>query len=211
MNRDAYNYYAQVDKTNISVDPQYLPGGGMLKAPDFFSSPATVLKGRGRDGKTIGLISEAEMIRRGQDADNDGVPDDKDKCPSLQEDRDGFQDDDGCPDFDNDNDGLYDTHDKCPDQAEDADGFEDKDGCPDFDNDRDGFADSVDVCPGNAETRNNYKDDDGCPDEVPAGGAKESGKVQSEPKPATAETGKKAVPAPPATDTAKKPAAKKSR
>ncbi len=48
------------------------------------------------------------------DRDGDGVPDDTDKCPDDPEDRDGFEDDDGCPDPDNDGDGVLDTQDKCP-------------------------------------------------------------------------------------------------
>jgi outer membrane protein OmpA-like peptidoglycan-associated protein len=82
----------------------------------------------------------------------------------LPEDTDGFQDDDGCPDYDNDNDGIQDNKDKCVNDAEDKDGFEDEDGCPDNDNDRDGIPDSRDKCPNQPETMNGIKDDDGCPD-----------------------------------------------
>ena len=55
---------------------------------------------------------------------------------SIPEDKDGFQDDDGCPDDDNDGDGVPDADDKCPNEAEDLDGFEDDDGCPELDNDK---------------------------------------------------------------------------
>ena len=115
------------------------------------------------------------MVNRLHDADGDGIPDEIDKCPSIPEDFDGFEDEDGCPDFDNDNDGIYDAQDKCPNEPEDFDGFEDKDGCPDYDNDRDGIPDSMDVCPNAPEPINGYKDEDGCPDEIPAEGNKESG------------------------------------
>jgi large repetitive protein len=98
------------------------------------------------------------------DVDHDGVPDDVDKCPIEPEDRDGFQDEDGCPDPDNDHDGIPDKTDKCPDEAEDKDGFQDADGCPDPDNDHDGIPDVVDKCPNQPETKNGYKDEDGCPD-----------------------------------------------
>jgi OOP family OmpA-OmpF porin len=81
------------------------------------------------------------------DSDGDGVTDDKDKCPNEQEDRDGFQDDDGCPDYDNDEDGIPDQYDKCPNEPEDKDGFEDQDGCPELDNDQDGVPDELDACP----------------------------------------------------------------
>jgi outer membrane protein OmpA-like peptidoglycan-associated protein len=81
------------------------------------------------------------------DSDGDGIPDVRDRCPNEPEDRDGFQDDDGCPDPDNDGDGILDAKDKCPNEPEDIDGFEDDDGCPDPDNDKDGIPDAMDRCP----------------------------------------------------------------
>ncbi|MCK6590824.1 MAG: OmpA family protein, partial [Polyangiaceae bacterium] len=64
------------------------------------------------------------------DNDLDQVNDDVDKCSTLAEDRDGFQDDDGCPDPDNDEDGILDGADKCPTSAETINGDADGDGCP---------------------------------------------------------------------------------
>ena len=81
------------------------------------------------------------------DKDNDGIVDSDDKCPEDPEDKDGFQDTDGCPDPDNDGDGLPDAADKCPNEAEDKDGYQDDDGCPDPDNDGDGVLDGEDKCP----------------------------------------------------------------
>jgi hypothetical protein len=81
------------------------------------------------------------------DADHDGIEDAKDECAELAEDRDGFQDGDGCPDFDNDDDGVGDDTDKCPTEKEDADEFEDEDGCLDPDDDHDGIQDLKDACP----------------------------------------------------------------
>lgn len=43
------------------------------------------------------------------DSDGDGISDKKDKCPHKKEDFDGFEDKDGCPDFDNDEDSLPDS------------------------------------------------------------------------------------------------------
>ena len=60
----------------------------------------------------------------------DTIPDISDKCPLVQEDIDGFEDKDGCPDPDNDNDGIPDVRDRCPDQPENIDGVEDEAGCP---------------------------------------------------------------------------------
>ena len=101
------------------------------------------------------------------DADGDGVPDDDDACPTVPEDRDGFQDRDGCPDPDNDKDGIPDATDKCPNEPEDRDGFEDRDGCPDPDNDKDRILDTTDKCPNEPETVNEFEDADGCPDQAP--------------------------------------------
>jgi len=102
-----------------------------------------------------------------KDTDGDGLVDRLDKCPLDPEDKDGFEDDDGCPDLDNDKDGVPDVTDKCPMVPEDKDGFEDDDGCPDPDNDKDGFLDAVDKCPNDPETFNGFEDDDGCPDKGP--------------------------------------------
>jgi len=93
------------------------------------------------------------------DADLDKIPDSLDKCPNEPEDYDGYQDNDGCPDYDNDKDGVADSLDKCPGMEEDKDGFEDNDGCPDFDNDLDGIPDSLDNCPNEFGSKEN----NGCP------------------------------------------------
>ena len=113
------------------------------------------------------------------DRDGDGIPDHTDQCPDEAEDKDGFEDEDGCPDPDNDGDGVLDADDRCPntpgavgnqgcpaedrdgdgipdhkdrcpDDPEDKDGFQDEDGCPDPDNDGDGLVDNVDKCPNEA-------------------------------------------------------------
>jgi len=49
----------------------------------------------------------------------------------VAEDKDGFQDEDGCPDPDNDKDGVADAADKCPSEPETINGVKDEDGCPD--------------------------------------------------------------------------------
>ena len=102
---------------------------------------------------------------RFEDADGDGVEDEKDECPELAEDRDGYQDQDGCPDFDDDDDGVADEDDKCPKAKEDADDFQDEDGCPDPDNDGDGVLDEKDACPNEKGPANGPKP--GCPDPDP--------------------------------------------
>lgn len=98
------------------------------------------------------------------DSDRDSVPDTLDRCPDLPEDRDGFEDADGCPDFDNDRDGIPDSLDKCQNLPEDRDRFEDADGCPDYDNDRDSVPDTLDKCSTQPEDRDGFEDADGCCD-----------------------------------------------
>ena len=94
------------------------------------------------------MFDFAEPVKQAaSDRDRDGLVDEVDKCPDSPEDKDGFEDDDGCPEDDNDKDGIVDTQDGCPLVPEDKDGFEDGDGCPDDDNDKDGVVDPKDKCP----------------------------------------------------------------
>lgn len=86
------------------------------------------------------------------DRDNDGVVDDKDKCPTVA----GTAANDGCPPeeeeeeeiADKDGDGVPDKDDECPNRP----GTAANDGCPEtqttLDSDKDGVADSLDQCPG---------------------------------------------------------------
>lgn len=76
-------------------------------------------------------LSDDGAPRPPKDRDGDGIYDKDDKCPRKAEDKDGFQDSDGCPDPDNDNDGIKDKDDKCPNKAETKNDYEDNDGCPD--------------------------------------------------------------------------------
>jgi outer membrane protein OmpA-like peptidoglycan-associated protein len=87
-----------------------------------------------------------------------------DACPNEAEDKDQFEDENGCPDPDNDNDGVLDGADQCVNEPEDKDGFEDENGCPDTDNDADGILDAEDKCPINAEDKDEFQDQDGCAD-----------------------------------------------
>ncbi|MFB5638425.1 MAG: thrombospondin type 3 repeat-containing protein, partial [Nitrosarchaeum sp.] len=68
------------------------------------------------------------------DLDRDGVPDENDHCPNLQEDYQGIID--GCPSnfvpwYDEDFDGIPDNLDLCPSLRENYNKFQDEDGCPD--------------------------------------------------------------------------------
>jgi outer membrane protein OmpA-like peptidoglycan-associated protein len=66
-----------------------------------------------------------------RDADRDGIPDGKDACADRPEDRDSFEDEDGCPDIDDDGDRVLDIADRCRAEPETLNGFDDDDGCPD--------------------------------------------------------------------------------
>ncbi len=65
------------------------------------------------------------------DTDFDGLADINDLCPYIAEDRDGFRDEDGCPEHDVDKDGFADNADDCPEEPETENGVNDYDGCPD--------------------------------------------------------------------------------
>ena len=121
----------------------------------------------------IGFVYEPSFSPKEKpeaDRDGDGIPDKYDKCPDEPEDKNGYEDEDGCPDGkevkdgDRDGDGILDKNDKCPDDPEDRDNFEDDDGCPDPDNDKDGIPDKLDKCPNDPEDKDGFEDQDGCPD-----------------------------------------------
>jgi len=89
------------------------------------------------------------------DTDGDGITD--------AEDKDGFEDEDGCPDFDNDQDGVPDypqPEDACPNEK----GPPENKGCPVQDRDHDGIDDLHDKCPDDPEDKDGFEDEDGCPD-----------------------------------------------
>ncbi|MBN1772945.1 MAG: thrombospondin [Deltaproteobacteria bacterium] len=102
-----------------------------------------------------------------RDVDEDTIYDRDDEClegERAQEDLDGFEDEDGCSDWDNDEDTINDFDDECPDEAEDLDDYEDEDGCTDPDNDGDGVPDETDECADEMEDQDGFEDEDGCPD-----------------------------------------------
>jgi outer membrane protein OmpA-like peptidoglycan-associated protein len=115
-----------------------------------------------------------------KDSDNDGVPDDIDKCPNQF----GYARYNGCPIPDTDGDGVDDEHDSCktiagvakyhgcPVPDTDSDGVDDEHdscktvagvaryhGCPIPDRDHDGINDELDKCPDVAGVAEN----NGCP------------------------------------------------
>ena len=99
------------------------------------------------------------------DADGDGILDNVDECPKVPEDKDGYEDEDGCPEEDNDSDGILDKDDGCPLDPEDRDGFEDAGRLPRH-RQRQGRPVRQDrrVPRSEPEDKDGFEDDDGCPD-----------------------------------------------
>ena len=113
------------------------------------------------------VVADLEYISETLDHDKDGINDISDLCRHRPEDKDNFEDLDGCPDEDNDQDGVFDNQDQCPLFFGDA-----PYGCPDEDfrtkdTDLDGVPNSKDYCPDEKETINAFEDNDGCPDSIP--------------------------------------------
>lgn len=109
------------------------------------------------------LIAEEkkDVVIEKTDTDEDGILDDVDQCPDEPEDKDEFEDENGCPDPDNDADTVLDTDDQCPNEPGDPE----NDGCPVLDRDGDGIADDADECPDVPEDLDGNEDEDGCPEE----------------------------------------------
>jgi hypothetical protein len=155
------------------------PGSAAL-TPALLALSDRVALGKQRDaffigGAEIGLTSAIGVPAfrivlgigwgpREHDMDHDGVPDDVDQCPEIPEDKDGFEDADGCPEVDNDDDGILDKEDACPNVK----GVETKDpktnGCPADQDSGDDLPDRADACPDQAEDMDGFQDADGCPD-----------------------------------------------
>jgi outer membrane protein OmpA-like peptidoglycan-associated protein/outer membrane protein W len=143
-----------------NADPPDPPDPDIKKVTTDFEALASFYLSFG-DSKTVVIKEEPP---EDDDPDKDGIRGSADQCPTDPEDKDAFQDDDGCSEPDNDGDGLLDAADKCPTDAEDKDAFQDDDGCPDPDNDGDGINDQQDKCPAEPEDKDQFQDDDGCPD-----------------------------------------------
>src|SRR5262245_1370234 len=152
-------------------------GWGLRADARILFPPASSSGGKPSDGFTedyellVSIYKEFGRVKvekpkpvEDDDPDHDGIKGAADTWTNEPEDKDGFQDQDGCPDHDNDGDGIPDAQDKCPMEPEDKDGFQDADGCPDPDNDGDGIPDAQDKCPNEPEDKDGFQDADGCPD-----------------------------------------------
>ena len=135
-----------------------------LGGPGFGSLPGTPTF---RVFAGVGIKPQADRCDQGSthtpaecpelDDDKDGLKNRVDRCPLEPEDKDQFEDEDGCIDPDNDRDRVLDAEDQCPIEP----GPRSNNGCPIRikDNDNDGTPDLQDKCP----TVPGPKDHDGCP------------------------------------------------
>src|SRR5262249_40265307 len=101
------------------------------------------------------------------DNDRDGIPDVDDRCPNEPETKNGFEDEDGCPDTGDVNGrsgGIPDNDENYLDDDEDRAGDEGEDGGRGPDNDKDRVRDVDDLCPNDPEDKDGFEDEDGCPD-----------------------------------------------
>ncbi len=137
------------------------PGSAAL-SPALLTASDRIGLGHDRDatfilGTDIGLdsaigvpavrfVAGLAWAPRDHDMDHDGVVDDQDQCPEIPEDKDGFEDGDGCPEIDNDDDGIVDAEDHCP-MVKGVAQPGNLNGCPAPDADGDGIPDRLDACP----------------------------------------------------------------
>jgi outer membrane protein OmpA-like peptidoglycan-associated protein len=139
---------------------EWLAGASVEALPHLIAyagGGAGLVEGFGSPDWRVFLGVRVSFHRTDEDRDHDGILDDDDQCPDQPEDRDGHQDEDGCPDPDNDGDGILDADDRCPMDA----GPKENEGCPikaetEGDRDGDGVSDEFDNCPdepGSAENQ----------------------------------------------------------
>lgn len=118
-------------------------GGTEEKAPERPLRDTIVIKHEPQRDTIVIIMKDTTKKEEPKvgDFDNDGVPDNVDKCPNTKP---GIEvGEDGCPP-DHDKDGVPDYKDKCPNTEAGAE--VDSNGCiPDFD--RDGVPDNKDKCP----------------------------------------------------------------
>lgn len=121
------------------TDREHLPLEGFLYGRHALSQEWQILGGpamglvAGYGVPTVRGFVGVRYAPTSHDQDGDGIGDSHDQCPDIPEDRDGYEDHDGCPeeDPDRDQDGVPDRDDVCPNEPETINGFEDDDGCPD--------------------------------------------------------------------------------
>ena len=144
--------FSASDRIGIGHDKDaYFLGGVELGLSDSVGTPA------------LRLVAGVGWAPREHDKDHDGIRDDIDQCEDIPEDKDGFEDSDGCPEIDNDDDGIIDREDACPNAGGTASPDPKQNGCPSADDDKDGVPDSADACPHAPGKPNSDPKLNGCP------------------------------------------------
>ncbi|MCL4253080.1 MAG: thrombospondin type 3 repeat-containing protein, partial [Anaerolineae bacterium] len=158
--------------TRVSLQPTATP------EPEPSPTPAAQTRNDSEDPDGDGFLGATDLcpdiagtFDGCPDTDNDGIPDDKDVCPTEGDLGYGI-DGTGCPNppTDRDGDGIFDNEDTCPDNGDEGNGI-DSVGCPlapplILDTDNDGIADDSDSCPTEGDLGNGV-DGTGCPIPVP--------------------------------------------
>lgn len=124
----------KISSLDARAGVRFMKGAWVAQAaPSFALLSAT---GHARFGAWLAVGHSLQMPKlpraSDDDDDRDGFANAKDACRTLAEDRDGFEDGDGCPDLDDDGDGIVDRFDQAPRDPEDRDGVADHDGVPDL-------------------------------------------------------------------------------
>ncbi len=118
-----------------------------------------------RAGFAFGMEKTRRAAAPG-DTDHDGIPDDKDACPTEPGPASSDPKKNGCPlPKDTDGDGIPDDVDACPTIKGVPNADPTKNGCPPVaDRDHDGIPDPEDACPDDAGPKNDDPTLNGCPD-----------------------------------------------
>lgn len=144
----------------LQPDVQTLPHeSNFLGAANALTFGLTVRFGGGR--RDEGPTRAAAV----SDLDDDGVPDESDRCPDRPQGDNPDAARPGCPaaETDSDGDGVSDNRDQCPQQARGDDPDLNRLGCPAPDSDGDGVSDARDQCPRDAQGANPDPVRAGCP------------------------------------------------
>lgn len=127
------------DEAGVFINTQYRIPVTFETANYHFYNSFGVYGVIGKKKEEVKVLPVVPVVEPPKDTDNDGITDDKDKCPTVP----GVAKYDGCPVPDTDKDGINDDNDKCPTVP----GVARYQGCPVPDTDKDGINDEEDKCP----------------------------------------------------------------
>lgn len=123
-----------VPDVHAMLSVNYVPAHRVKSERSFMGSPRPSATAFARRYERVAALDKPEPKPTPvdpRDPDGDRLFAQMDACPNVKEDLDGFEDGDGCPEWDNDRDGIRDAIDLCPGAPEVVNGYGDWDGCPD--------------------------------------------------------------------------------